>query len=165
MPGARFCQACGGALEQRDLFGKLRPCCPGCGFIHFEDPKVAAGVLVTRDDSILLTLRNHEPRMGYWSFPGGYVDRGENVEQAGAREVREETGLEVEIDRLLGVFSGSNEDVIFIAYQGHVVGGSLLAGDEASDVAFFPMDRLPDLAFPHDLEVIARLRADDRAEL
>ncbi|MEX2238173.1 MAG: NUDIX hydrolase [Dehalococcoidia bacterium] len=160
-----FCQRCGASLEAREIFGRSRPVCPACSYVHFDDPKVAAGVLVSEGSRLLLALRNHEPRTGFWSFPGGFVDRSEGVEEAAIREVREETGLEVVIDELLGVYSQPGEPVIFVAYTGHAVGGRLAAGDEASDAAFFPVDALPELAFPHDMEIVERWRAKTRIRL
>jgi ADP-ribose pyrophosphatase YjhB (NUDIX family) len=131
-----------------------RPTCSG-HFTWYPDPKVATGVVVSRDEEILLVLRDHEPAYGRWSFPSGFVDAGEIVEQAAAREVREEAGLEVAIDDLLGVYSESGNQVIFVAYAGHVTGGTLAPGEEASDARFFHPDELPPLPFPHDGDVMA----------
>jgi ADP-ribose pyrophosphatase YjhB (NUDIX family) len=122
--------------------------------VHFDDPKVAVGVLIGDGRRVLLTLRNHEPFQGRWSFPAGFVDRGEVVEEAAIREVREETGLTVAIDELLGAFSRAGDPVIFLAYSGHVVDGQLQAGDEADDAAYFAVEELPELAFPHDDRIL-----------
>ena len=100
--GPEFCSRCGQALQLLEAFGRARPTCENCGFVHFDDPKVATGIVVASDDKILLALRNHEPALGRWSFPGGFVDRGEKVEDAARREVEEETGLIVEIDESPG---------------------------------------------------------------
>lgn len=93
--------------------------------------------------------------MGRWSFPSGYVDAGENVEDAAVREVEEETGIKVSIDRLLGVYSTNGERTIFICYAGSAAGGQLAAGEECLEVAAFPPDQLPELAFPHDRAILA----------
>ena len=149
-----YCQECGFDLKVDDAFGRRRWSCSRCHYVHFDDPKVAAGVLIGDGARILLTLRNHEPARGRWSFPAGYVDRGEVVEEAAVREVEEETGLTVEIDELLGVFSRAGDPVIFVAYAGHAIGGELRAGDEADEAAYFPVGELPPLAFPHDDEIL-----------
>jgi 8-oxo-dGTP diphosphatase len=151
---ATYCRECGHALEQRPAFGKLRSVCPNCGYTHFEDPKVAVGVVVDMDGGIVLGKRNHEPKLGCWSFPSGFVDAGEVPEEAAIREVEEETGVRVSLDRLLGVYSSPGERVIFLAYAGHVIGGRLEAGDECTEVGVFPADRLPDLAFPNDAAIL-----------
>ena len=148
------CQRCGHTLEQRDFEGKPRPTCPSCGFIVFLDPKVAVVVLVSDGDRLLFVQRGAEPQIGKWCFPGGYVDRGEQVEAAGRREVREETGLEVEISDLIGVYSLPSNPVIVIAYSGKAAGGRLVAGTDAEDAGWFEIGTLPELAFPHNMKII-----------
>ncbi len=147
---AKFCTECGARLETREAFGKPRDVCTQCGRVHFEDPKVAVGVVVEKDGGIVLGRRNHDPKMGYWCFPSGFVDAGEVVEEAAVRECQEETGLDVSIDQLLGVYSAPGERVIFLAFAGRAVGGKLEAGDECFEVGVFPPDGLPELAFPND---------------
>jgi 8-oxo-dGTP diphosphatase len=152
---ASFCRECGTRLESRQAFGRLRSVCPTCGYVHFDDPKVAVGVVVERDGGIVLGLRNHDPKMGCWSFPSGFVDAGEVVEEAAMREVEEETGLQITIDELLGVYSTAGDRVVFIAYAGSAVGGELVAGEECTEVRVFPPDQLPELAFPNDGAILA----------
>ena len=147
---ASFCVDCGTRLEQRTVFGQPRGVCPTCDHVHFDDPKLAVGVVVEMDGAIVLGLRAHEPNLGRWSFPSGFVDAGEALEAAAIREVEEETGLKVRIDRLLGVYSTTGERVVFVAYAGSVIGGEIAAGEECFEVAAFPPDALPELAFPHD---------------
>ena len=163
---ARYCPRCGEAIEpiEPSSTGPLARCAaPGCDYVQYRDPKVAAGVVATTPAGrILLVRRNHEPALGRWSFPSGYVDAGEVVEQAAAREVREEAGVEVRIDRLLGVYSEPGEAVIFVAYAGEVVGGEPAPGDEAFEVALFAPDELPDLPFSHDAAIIEAWRAGAR---
>jgi len=156
---AAFCRECGAPLEQKLAFGKTRGVCPRCGYVDFEDPKVAVGVVVEMDGRIVLGKRNHEPKLGWWSFPSGFVDAGEVLEEAAAREVEEETGLQVRIDRLLGAYSRPGERVVFIAYAGTVVGGQMAAGEECMEVAAFPPDELPQLAFPNDEAILAAWRS------
>jgi ADP-ribose pyrophosphatase YjhB (NUDIX family) len=151
---APFCVDCGNQLEDRFVFGQTRGVCPSCGHVHFIDPKVAVGVLVDLDGGIVLGKRAHEPNLGRWSFPSGFVEVGEVLEDAAAREVEEETGLKVTIDRLLGVYSTPGERTVFVAYAGSVVGGKLEAGEECFEVASFPLERLPELAFPHDDAIV-----------
>ncbi|MBI2305113.1 MAG: NUDIX domain-containing protein [Chloroflexi bacterium] len=135
-------------------FGRLRPHCPACGFTYFHDPKVAVAVILAKDSQVLLSRRNHDPQKGAWSFPAGYVDAGERVEEAGRREVREETNLEIAIDRLLGVYSEAGNPVILIVYTGRILSGVPHPGPEAAEVRFFPPDEVPPLAFPHDRQVL-----------
>ena len=89
-------------------------------------------------------------------MPGGYVDRGEVVELAAVREVWEETGLKIEIEYLIGLFSEQGHPVMVAAFATREVGGLLAAGDEALEVGFFPINRLPEMAFPRDQLILAR---------
>ena len=73
-----------------------------CGHIVYYDPKVASAMILERDGKVLLVRRGTEPGLGLWSLPGGYVDRGEVVEEAAVREVWEETGMRTEVARLGG---------------------------------------------------------------
>ena len=155
---ARFCSQCGSALRRRLRFGQKRGFCPECGHIHFDDPKVAVGVVAQRQGRILLVRRNLEPHLGEWSFPSGYVDAGEALEAAAIREAKEETGIDVRITRLLGAYSTPGERVIFIAYAGRVTRGRVRIGVECQDVRYFFPDALPLLAFPHDANILRAWR-------
>ena len=130
--------------------------CPQCQRVIYYDPKVAATSVIERNGQILLIRRGNQPGYGLWSMPGGYVDRGEVVELAAVREVWEETGLKIEIEHLIGLFSEQGHPVIVAAFATREVGGLLAAGDEALEVGFFPINRLPEMAFPRDQLILAR---------
>lgn len=150
-----FCPRCGVALEAPGAT------CPLDGTRWYPDPKVAVGVLVSDDAApprLLLVRRNHEPALGAWAFPSGYVDAGEVLEAAAAREVTEEANLEVEVGALLGAWSDAGNPVVFLAYAGRIRSGTPSPGPEASEVAWFASDDLPPLAFPHDGEVVEAWR-------
>jgi len=150
----KFCHRCGQSLQLEEINGARRPTCPACGMVVYFDPKLAAVVLVSDGDNLLFVRRAIEPMLGRWSFPSGYVDRGEAVEHAAVREVREETNLDVETTGLLGVYSSNGSPVALVAYAARVTGGVLRAGDEAQDARFFPVDTLPELPFPHDDQIL-----------
>ena len=139
-------------------FGRRRLVCPECHYVHFDDPKVAVGVVAHRRGKLLLVRRNHEPHLGEWSFPSGYIDRGEVLEEGAVRETKEETGLDVKIERLLGAWSQRGERVIFLAYGARVTGGHIVVGPECMEVRFFDPNGLPPLAFPHDASVLRAWR-------
>jgi len=160
----RFCPACAYPLAAREAAGRLRPACLRCGRVVYYDPKVAATCIVERQGKVLMIRRGIQPGMGLWSIPGGYVDRGEVVEEAAAREVTEETGLEVKVERLVGLFSELGQPVIVASFAARETGGRLEAGPETLDVGFFPLDGLPPLAFPRDNEILALWRAQRDGE-
>jgi ADP-ribose pyrophosphatase YjhB (NUDIX family) len=159
----RFCPLCASPLTSRELFGHSRLACPECDFVYFEDPKVATGVVAERNGQILLTKRNHEPKMGCWSFPSGFVDAGEDVRQAAIREALEETGIHVDIERLLGVYQEEGSRVIYIAFAARAGDGDPVADVESMEVRFFPTSELPQLAFAHDDEILAAWRSSPAA--
>jgi ADP-ribose pyrophosphatase YjhB (NUDIX family) len=148
---AHFCPMCGAALEQQHRAGKLRPVCPACGHIVFFDPKVAVVIFIVQEDKILLVKRAVDPGKGRWAFPAGFVDAGEDPKAAARREILEETGLEIEITRLIDVFPRSADDGgtadIIIAYAARITGGALHPDDDAEAVAWFATHDLPDLVF------------------
>ena len=103
----------------------------------------------------MLVRRDTEPGRGLWSLPGGYVDRGEKVEDAAAREVWEEVGLRVRVTRLVGVFSEKLFPVVLVVYAGEILTGDPSAGNEVMDVDFFSVKDLPPLAFERDRDIVA----------
>ena len=107
------------------------------------------------DGGIVMIQRAIEPAIGKWSFPSGYVNRGEKIEHAVEREVLEECGLETVVDRLVGLYSKEHDPVILSVYEVSVTGGVLhSADDETLDVGVFSIDDLPELAFTHDQRII-----------
>jgi ADP-ribose pyrophosphatase YjhB (NUDIX family) len=148
---------CGTPLEARRQEDRDRPTCPSCGFIHYLDPKVAVAVVLGNEHGVLLGRRCIDPGAGLWSFPAGYVNRGEVLEEAAIREVLEELGLVVRLTGLVGVYSERGGTVVLIVYAGEILAGEPVPdGREPSEVRRFTLDALPeDLAFPHDRRVLA----------
>lgn len=141
-----FCQVCGHAMSDRVIYGRQRRVCPACGYVHFDDPKVAAVVFVEREQRVLLVQRAMNPERGKWALPGGYVDFGEDPAQAAVREVYEETGIRVTITELVAV--RSNGGPIVITYAAQAEHGTPFAGDDAHAVRWFSAhEALPELAF------------------
>ena len=151
-PSYTFCPVCGAGLEPRLLKAgePERLVCTGCGFVFYLDPKVAVGTII-RDDAgrILLVRRAIEPGYGRWVFPGGYVDRGEEVKAAAIREALEESGLVVRLDRLVNVYSYSGRAPVIIVYAATMIGGCVGCDDEGLEARFFDPGDIPwdELAF------------------
>ena len=148
----RFCPACGGQLETRRLKAAEpeRPVCQGCGFVIYLDPKVAVGTIIRAgNDQLVLVRRAIDPGYGLWVFPGGYVDRGEEITAAAVREAREESGLEIRIDSLVNIYSYGGQSPIIIVYAATAIGGDLCADDECLEAGLFRAENIPwaELAF------------------
>lgn len=154
-----FCPMCGGQLEARSV--KMnepeRLVCSRCGFIFYLDPKVAVGTIITDPHQhIVLVRRAIQPGYGKWVFPGGFVDRGEEVHVAAVREAREETGLDITLERLLNVYSYRGSVPVIIVYTARIIGGCLACDDEGLEARFFPPDTIPwdELAFRSTSEAL-----------
>ena len=138
--------------------GEERLTCPNCGWVHYEDPKVAAGVLILQEGKVLLVRRIMEPYTGQWSIPAGFVNAYEDPAAAAIRECKEETGLIVELEGLFELLSGREHPRgadILLVYRGHITGGVLSAADDADAAAWFPLKDLPPLAFESTRKVLA----------
>jgi len=156
---AKFCPRCGIALEERYLEAErhIRKICSGCGFIFYLNPKVVAGAVPRQDGRIWLVRRNIEPSWGRWTFPGGYVDLGECVQDAAIRETYEETCLKVRLDGLLNVYSYAKVGIVLVVYRATVSGGVAAATPESQEVKAFGLDEIPweCLAFPSTREALS----------
>ena len=165
-PEARFCMVCGGRMRKIREHGVPRVACATCGFIAYRNPVPACGVLIQRGESILLARRGHEPRKNAWGIPAGFMEYGEHPERTAAREALEETGLRVKLTGLFGVYAGRDDPrtrAVLILYHARVLGGRLKAGDDAIELGFFPLDKLPrPIAFHSHREALRDLRRLNR---
>jgi ADP-ribose pyrophosphatase YjhB (NUDIX family) len=154
----RYCPHCGAGLAPRLVKpgDPERLACTTCDFVLFPDPKVAAGCIVELDGGIVLLRRAIEPGYGKWVFPGGYVDRGERVEDAAVRETLEEASLEVRVTSLLNVYSYVGRPVIVVVYTAEAIGGRFAAADEALEGRVVAPSEIPwgELAFPSTFEAL-----------
>jgi ADP-ribose pyrophosphatase len=137
-------------MTREEKFGKVRPVCPQCGWIYFQDPKVAAAVLIEENSRVLLVRRVNEPFRGLWTLPAGFVNGGEDPAEAAKRECLEETGLSVRVRRVLDVIAGREHERgadFVIVFAAEVLGGTLAPADDADAAEWFERGNLPPLAF------------------
>jgi ADP-ribose pyrophosphatase YjhB (NUDIX family) len=154
-----FCVNCGTALVTRVIEGREVEACPRDSFILWHDPKVSTAVIVEMDGGIILGRRAIEPGYGLWCLPGGFVNDDEDPAASAARECLEEITASVEMTRLIGVYHVPKigaASLIVIAYRGRLIDGArAAAGAEMLEVGTFPLDALPQLAFPSHQRVLA----------
>ncbi|HMB31950.1 MAG TPA: NUDIX hydrolase [Desulfohalobiaceae bacterium] len=136
---------------------KYTKTCPSCGasIVMYRNPVPSVDIIIDIQDQGIVLIERRNPPFG-WALPGGFVDYGEGVEQAAVREAHEETGLEVELIRLLGVYSRPDRDprhhtlsIVFVACAKDI--SCLVSGDDAGNVDIFPYTALPKTAFDHSL--------------
>src|ERR1700730_7470872 len=153
----RFCRLCGGALARQPVppEGKQEMVCGGCAFIFYLYHKVVAGTIPELEGRVLLTRRSIEPARGKWTYPGGFVDWGEAVEAAAVRETREETGLEGDLDGLLGVYSYPGTPIVIVD-RARVISAEVRTCWENDCVEWVAPADIPweQLAFPSTIEAL-----------
>ena len=151
-PDYRFCPRCGGQLKLRMIKDgePERLVCEECSFIFYQGPKLVAAVIFEFEGGIVLTQRAIEPGYGKWTFPGGFVERGERAEAAAEREALEETGIELKVGEIIGLYSYEDQVPIIAVFSGEVTGGEPKPLDETMAVRVFPRGELPwsEMAFP-----------------
>ena len=161
-PTPLFCAQCGGALEARLVAAeeRMRGVCSVCGTIAYSNPKVLVTTIVALDERILLCRRASPPAAGRWVLPGGFMESGETMEEAAARETHEETGVALDPRqlRLYGIGNLPHISEIYVGFVATVSGPvNLHSNSESSEVGFFAERDLPwdELAYP-DIGVYLR---------
>src|SRR5690242_11817976 len=137
---ARFCPRCG---QPADVEFPQRIVCPHCGYEAYYNPKPVAGAIpFDQHGRVILLRRGFDPGRGLWTFPGGFVDLGESVEDAAHRETDEELGIEIELGPLVGVYSRPDERVVLIVYRARAL-GEPQSSSEAPEVCAFAPEEIP----------------------
>lgn len=167
-----YCPRCAAPLAEEMRFGRRHEVCRHCGFIHFNDPKVAVAALLSQDGCVLLVRRAAPPRQGFWALPAGYMDADEAPEEALQREVEEETGLRA---RCLGLHAvaelagWAERRGILLVYRAEPVDvaagcddARLVAGDDVSAARWFTAAEIPwgELAFESTEQFLRKWATD-----
>ena len=147
-----FCPRCGGLLEDREVKAgePSRLVCCECCFVFYQGPKLVAAAIFELDRGIVLIQRAIEPGYGKWTFPGGFVERGERAEAAAEREALEESGVEIEVTNIVGLYTYEGQIPAIAVFAARAIGGKPTPLDETLAVRSFPHDNLPwsRIAFP-----------------
>ena len=146
-----FCTSCGGKLVERGsrTSETLRQACPACGITVYDTPYVVVATLPVINKRVVLVRRATNPGSGLWSYPGGYLETNETLEAGAIRETREETGVEVKINGLLGVYSRPGGRTVTIVFEATAEREEWKDRPEVMEVKSFPSSEIPweELAF------------------
>ncbi|HRT27647.1 MAG TPA: NUDIX hydrolase [Syntrophales bacterium] len=162
----RFCSLCGGVTVTRREDNVPRSYCETCGVFFYENPLPVVSTILLSDRKILLVKRGKKPYRGMWCLPTGFAEAGESIEDAALRELEEETGMRGSIVGLVDLGSAENYyygDLLFVTFEVEATGGRLARGGDADTVRYFPLDRIPRLAFTSNkkaIEAFIRSKAD-----
>jgi ADP-ribose pyrophosphatase YjhB (NUDIX family) len=165
--GWRFCPVCGSPVHASD--GRVE--CGSCGTVVWANAAPTASALVVGDDGrILLARRAAEVEHGKWDLPGGFLEENEHPLDAMLRELREETGLEIEPTRFFGIWTDLYGDgpgarsTLNLYWLARAVGGEPVAADDVSELRWFARGELPppeEIAFRNVAQVLAAWRDED----
>lgn len=153
-----YCERCGARLVTMELGGRPRGVCGECGRVRYHNPlPVAAAVVLNDRREVLLVRRRNEPHSGEWCLPTGFAELDETIEEAALRELREETGIEGRVHRLLTARSFTDDyygDLLFVCFEVEKAGGDEVPGDDAETIAYRSLSELPPLAFDAHTEAV-----------
>lgn len=129
---------------------RLRLMCPDCGYVHYDNPKVVVGAVVTYGGQFLLCRRAISPRRGFWTLPAGYLELNETPLEGACREAWEEARAKLDIDALLAIYHIPRISQVQMIYRARLLDGSFEAGPESQAVDLFDWDQIPwaEIAFP-----------------
>ena len=161
-----FCPNCGARVARRLPAGDHLPrdVCDACGQIHYANPKLIAGCVPEHGGRILLCRRAIEPRRGFWTFPAGFMEIGETLQQAAARECDEEALARVEIEDPCAIVHVLSSAQVHVMFRARLVDPAFGAGPESLEAKLCSEDEVPwpELAFPSVRFTLERWFADRR---
>jgi ADP-ribose pyrophosphatase YjhB (NUDIX family) len=162
----KFCQQCAAPLQLRVPEGdhRERYVCAACGTVHYQNPKLVAGCVPEHEGRILLCRRAIEPRRGYWTVPAGFMENGETLQEAAARESQEEALAEVAIGSLLSVVHVLHAEQVHVFFRARLAEPHFGVGPESLEVKLVSPAEIPwpDIAFP-STDFTLRRYLEDRA--
>jgi len=157
----KYCPYCGTQLSSKEKGGKQRPACPNCGFVQFLNPVPGVVVVIEKDGHVLLGKRAGSYGKGKWGLPQGYIEFDDDFLTAAIRELKEETGREVEIRSIINIvsnFLSPRLHTLAIVLLGGVETGEPCAADDLETLEWFPLlGPLPEMAFEADEFIIRRV--------
>jgi 8-oxo-dGTP diphosphatase len=165
----KYCPICANELVEKIPEGdeKPRKVCGKCGFVWYDNPVPACGVLITDGNGkVLMARRKYPPRVGGWTLPAGFMEPGEGPDECAIRETLEETGLKVKLNGVLNAYKGGDDPrsrVVLIIYLAEIISGEMRPSDDVSELAYFDLDNPPDnIAFNSHIKALAEYKENHR---
>lgn len=163
----KFCSSCGQPVTTKIPPGDHLPrfVCEACGEIHYQNPRIIAGCVPEWEGKILLCRRAIEPRRGFWTVPAGFMENGEALQHAAAREAQEEACADVEIGSLLSIINVIHANQVHVVFRARLRDGVFAVGQESLEVGLYEEHEIPwaEVAFL-SVEFALRRYLQDRRE-
>lgn len=163
----KFCSLCGGNITHRTTGSDNRPrhICDDCGKIHYQNPNIVTGAIITWQEKVLLCRRAIEPRYGFWTVPAGFMENGETTWQGAMRETWEEARANIEIDDLYATVNLPHINQVYMLFRARLLDLDFAPGEESLEVELFDEADIPwdELAFPMVSETL-KLFFENRRE-
>lgn len=161
LPYHCFCPYDGTALVSDPEDKPLRPRCPRCKYVDYQNPRPCVAVLIQKGDEVLMARRGIEPAFDEWDIPGGFLNPAESAETAAVREAREETDLDVRLVHFLGsipdTYGSDGIPTLNLGFVAEIVSGTVRAQSDVAALEWMPADRFPErMAFAHQGEMLRR---------
>jgi 8-oxo-dGTP diphosphatase len=158
----KYCPKCSNKISRKNIENRLRDYCSSCKTVFYDNPlPVTSAVVPNKKREILLVLRDRNPYAGQWCLPSGFVELNESIEKAVLRELKEETGIKGKVLRLLDTHSRYNDiygDLFWVTFEVKKSSGKVVAGDDARDAKYFPINNLPNLPFHANRRAVKRFK-------
>lgn len=161
----KYCPHCSQKISAQMEGDVMRDFCKNCDKFFYDNPLPVASTIVTKDRKVLLVKRKNKPYKDMWCLPSGFAESGESIEAAALRELEEEAGIKGKILDLVdanSAYSYLYGDLLFLTFEVEQTGGKMMAGDDASDVKYFPLDKLPELAFVSNMKAVEKFILNKR---
>lgn len=141
----KFCSACAAPVRLEVPAGDNRPrfVCTVCNQIYYQNPKIVAGCISVWEDQILLCRRAINPRYGLWTLPAGFMENGESVAEAAARETAEEAGAQIDTPELYGIYSIPHVNQVYMMFRAQLRSPLFAPGSESLEAKLYTQDTLP----------------------
>lgn len=153
-----FCPKCGEKLIKKTVDGKPRLVCLKCNFVFYQNSKPTASALITKGNKILLARRAIQPFKNKWDVPGGFLEEGEAPETGLLREIKEELGIKIKIEKLIGIFMDdygrTGHKTLNIYYHVKIISGIPRPASDVKELRWFSKNKIPKLAFKNGYQAI-----------